>query len=106
MMDVKSQKHVKDLVDKTIANHKILAAAIKRVSSPAPPFQSDLDRQHNYAESSMHRCRRCGDMVVPVLPTHELSLICEPCEVLLRGWEEPMWFVELLDKSSGKKDAV
>lgn len=105
-MDVKSKKHIKDLVDKTIQNHKILIAATKRVNSPAPPFHNDLHKQRDYAEASLHRCRRCGDSVVPVLPSMELSLICKPCEVLLRSWEEPMWFVELLDKASGKSKNV
>ena len=102
MMDVKSQKHIKDLVDKTIANHKTMIESVKVLDKP-PQFQTDLDKQRAYSGASMNRCRRCGDAVFHLVAATGMTSICNPCELLLRGWEEPMWFVELLDKSSGKK---
>ncbi len=92
---------IKRLVDKTIANHKLMIAAMKRIKSP-PPFQNDLDKQRDYTESSMHRCRRCGDTCFSIFPSGELSLICNPCEKELRERDEPMWFVEILDKTRPK----
>lgn len=100
-MGLQTKEQVKSLVDKTIDNHKLMIAAMKRLVSP-PPFQKEIDKQRDFTESSMHRCRRCGDSVVPVLPTAELSMICIPCQTELRERDAPMWFVELLDKSRPK----
>jgi len=100
-MKIQTEEQVKNLVDKTIKNHKLMIAAMKRLMSP-PPFQKEIDKQRDYTESSMHRCRRCGDSVVPLLPTAELSLICIPCQTELRKREAPMWFVEILDKTRPK----
>ena len=98
---MEQEEAIKQLVDKTIANHTTMIAAMKRIKSP-PPFQTDLGRQHDYTEASTHRCRRCGDSVVPVLPTMELSLICQPCETELRERDAPMWFVEVCSRAAGR----
>ncbi len=98
---MEQEESVKQLVDKTIANHKTMIAAQKRMQSP-PPFQTDLDRQHDYTEGSMNRCRRCGDSVVPVLPTQEMSLICSGCEDEMRERDAPMWFVEVCSRAAGR----
>jgi len=104
-MELQSKEEIKSLVDKTIANHKTMIAAMKRLVTP-PPFQKDIDKQRDYTESSMHRCRRCGDSVVPFLPTAELSMICIPCQTELRKRDAPMWFVEILDKTRPQKNVT
>ena len=106
MDEQKQLEEITKIVDKTITNHKIMLDAMALSKKPES-FQSDLDKQKIHAAMSLHRCRRCGDPLVPLLPSAELSMVCGDCESFLRELDKPLWFVQMLeiiakgDKSHG-----
>jgi hypothetical protein len=95
------------LVDKTIANCKeVVEATDVRAQSKfakknpaATLIDSELEKQRIYVDSSLNRCRRCGDHTPTFLPTAPLALICADCENTLKNNDKAMWFVELLAKT-------
>jgi hypothetical protein len=97
------------LVDKTIANCKeVVEATESRATSKEKMAgvtitDNDLEKQRLYVESSLARCRRCGDHTPTFLPTAPLALICADCEATLRATDKCMWFAELISKISTKE---
>ena len=102
------------LVDKTIANCKQVVEATEAYAKPQSKMNAgvtitdgELEKQRLYVESSLARCRRCGDHTPSFLPTAPLSLICPPCEAKLRETDKCMWFAQLIAQiSAGNPEEV
>lgn len=73
----------------------------KELSDFDPSKPSETDKQEAYVNSSLERCRRCGDHTFLIMPAG-LSTICSACEVDLRALEDeslpkrPYWFYEMV----------
>ncbi len=98
------------LVDKTIANCKEVVEATEaraktqsKMHAGVTITDGELEKQRLYVESSLNRCRRCGDHTPTFLPTAPLALICADCETALKETDKCMWFAELLSKISTKE---
>lgn len=98
------------LVDKTIANCKEVVEAIEAGVKPQSKMTAgvtitdgELEKQRLYVQSSLARCRRCGDHTPTFLPTAPLSIICSDCEATLKETDKCMWFASLISKIATKE---
>jgi hypothetical protein len=73
-----------------------------------PRKPSETERQEAYINSSLERCRRCGDHTFLMFPAG-LQTLCSECESDLRVLEDesletrPFWFYEIVVKAQGGK---
>lgn len=82
----------------------------KDLSDFDPGKPSETDKQEAYVNSSLERCRRCGDHTFNMMPAG-LGTVCSECESDLRVLEDeslgqrPHWFYEmvLLARKNHKK---
>ncbi len=96
-------------IARTMENMDQLLEAIKfKATSEDLPFKpSDAELQEAYINSSLERCRRCGDHTFTIMPSG-LATLCSACEADLREMEEkaltkrPFWFYEMVQKASKK----
>jgi hypothetical protein len=104
-------------ITRTMENMDQLLAAVKfdpgkGLSDFDPAKPSETDKQMAYVNSSLERCRRCGDHTYLLVPAG-MSTLCNECESDLRVMENeslkatPHWFYEMVriasDKAKGAK---
>jgi hypothetical protein len=99
-----------ELATKTIANHKEMVNAHTRIQRRKAGSKSqekrlkvqiaeptEVEKQKDYVEASLDRCRRCGDHTYSILPTQPLSLLCGDCERTVKATDGGvMWFAQLV----------
>ncbi len=102
----------KSWIQRTMDNMDQLLEAVKfnprkDLSDFDPGKPTEVEKQEAYVNSSLERCRRCGDQTYLLVPVG-LSTLCSACEVDLRAMEEhgltkrPTWFYEMVQIASSK----
>lgn len=91
------------LADKTIANMEELTKASKEPAGGDYPA-TELQKQHRTIQSSLARCRRCGDFAPAFPVAAPLATICVECEKELKERDGVMWFADMFAEiCRGKK---
>ncbi len=95
----RTKTDTRELANKTIANHQQLVNAVTRIkrAEMTGDTRTELEKQQDYVEANLDRCRRCGDGVFPILPTAPLSQLCGDCERSVKATDGGvMWFAQLV----------
>lgn len=83
---------------RTMANCDKVIAGMKRLDGGAFPIMSEYEKQQAYVDSSLERCRRCGNPVVYLQPVG-LGTLCPECERYFRDLDgDLIWFVDMIER--------
>lgn len=89
-------------IERTMENMDAVIDASKKLKEGK---LTELEKQSAKATASMHRCRRCGDITVGIMPEFALQRICSECEKELKLLDgQALWFATMVGRVNSGED--
>jgi hypothetical protein len=103
-LEMITNDEVSRVASATCSNMDRVLGGMKTLDGGRFPILTDVERQRAYVDSSLDRCRRCGDPVVYLVSVGMASL-CNDCEKYLRLIDGGlMWFIDIINRLDNPPD--